>query len=205
MQPNELDSMDFPLVSIIIPNFNTARFVSSALKSCIEQTYTHWEAIIVDDASKDNSARIIADFASQDTRIKPIFLESNGGVANARNLALQAASGRFIAFLDADDVWEKHKLEYQVRFMLANDVALSYGDYYVIDEEDSILGDFIPEAHITFKNMLKTCQIGNSTAVYDANKCGKVKAGQIRQDYELWLSILRDFSAQKVCFAPPPA
>lgn len=189
------------LVSIIIPNFNNERYIAAALDSVLAQSYAHWEALIVDDGSKDSSQSIIAAYAHKDSRIKPTFFPRNQGVSAARNHALSQAKGRFIAFLDADDVWEAHKLEVQVRTMLEQDAALSYGGYRVIEASGAMLGGFLPCATITYNDMLKTCQIGNSTAMYDRDKVGTPQAGTIRHDYELWLSILRDHRAY---IAPPP-
>lgn len=189
------------LVSIIIPSFNTAAFLDYALCSVLNQSYPHWEAIVVDDASVDDSRDIIESYANRDKRFKPIYLQSNQGVSAARNLVLLAANGRFIAFLDSDDVWEKHKLELQVKTILEQDVALSYGAYRVISQDGVGLGDFIPKGSLDYEDMLKTCQIGNSTAMYDTYKVGKIQSGSIRHDYELWLSILRQHSS---CIAPPP-
>lgn len=189
------------LVSIIIPNFNNECYIAAALDSILAQSYAHWEALVVDDGSSDGSRAIIEAYASKDSRITPIFFTHNQGVSAARNYALSQAKGRFIAFLDADDVWEAHKLEVQVRTMLEQDAALSYGGYRVIDESGAVLGGFLPRATITYNDMLKTCQIGNSTAMYDRDKVGTPHAGTIRHDYELWLSILRDHRAY---IAPPP-
>lgn len=188
------------LVSIIIPNYNGARYIAATLDSCLAQSYPHWEALVIDDGSSDESQLIIESYARNDSRIVPTFFPRNQGVSYARNYALTQAKGRFIAFLDADDIWESHKLEVQVRTMLDKSIALSYGGYRVINECGVVLGDFLPRARITYNDMLKTCQIGNSTAMYDREKVGTPQAGTIRHDYELWLFILRKHCAY---IAPP--
>ncbi len=190
-----------PLVSVILPSFNTALFIDKALDSLLAQTYTNWEALVVDDASSDESVEIIKRYAKKDSRLKPHFFATNQGVSKVRNLAITNAQGRFIAFLDSDDVWESHKLEIQVRTMLERDIALSYSPYWTINEKGEILGAFTPKASLSYEDVLKTCDIGNSTAMYDTQKLGKIQSGTIRHDYELWLRILK---THKAFIAPPP-
>lgn len=105
------------LVSIITPAYNSSEYIREAIESVIAQTYKNWEMIIVDDASQDNTYEILNNYANKDKRIKPIFLEKNCGAAYARNRAIECAQGRYIAFLDSDDLWKKEKLEKQLIFM----------------------------------------------------------------------------------------
>lgn len=105
------------LVSIITPAYNSSEYIREAIESVIAQTYKNWEMIIVDDASQDNTYEILNNYANKDKRIKPIFLEKNCGAAYARNKAIECAQGRYIAFLDSDDLWKKEKLEKQLIFM----------------------------------------------------------------------------------------
>lgn len=189
-----------PLVSVIIPSYNTAGFVGYAIQSVISQSFQDFECLVVDDASNDGSAEIIEEFAKKDSRISSILLKENVGVSAARNIALEKARGRFIAFLDSDDVWDRDKLKIQIEFMLSKNIAFSHTPYLVIDEENKKLGSFLPKSAITYKDALKTCDIGNSTAVYDSHILGKICSGNIRHDYEIWLKILK----QHKSFAPPP-
>ncbi len=176
-------------VSIIMPSFNTRAFIALAIDSVLAQTYPYWELLIVDDGSSDGSAELIRTYC--DERIKLFALEQNRGPDFVRNLALQEARGRYIAFLDSDDFWERDKLEKQVAFMQSKQTVLSYSAYWVVDEDGHRLGQFSPRRSIDYQAMLETCEIGNSTAMYDSQILGKLTNGTLRHDYELWLKILK--------------
>src|SRR5690625_4737905 len=105
-----------PIVSIITPAYNAERFIGETIESVLEQTYTNWEMIIVDDASTDQTAKIVQDYMKKDARIRFIQLNKNEGSAVARNTAMREAKGQYLAFLDSDDLWFEHKLEKQLRF-----------------------------------------------------------------------------------------
>lgn len=105
------------LVSIIMPSYNTAKYISAAIESILNQTYENWELIIVDDCSTDNTDEILTEYAKKDSRIRYYKNEKNSGAAVARNRALRQAKGKWVAFLDSDDLWEKDKLEKQICFM----------------------------------------------------------------------------------------
>jgi glycosyltransferase involved in cell wall biosynthesis len=182
------------LVSIITPSYNSSRFIEQAIMSVLAQTYSHWEMLIVDDCSPDNSNAIIEKYRRQDNRIKLIKLSENSGPAVARNQAIEAAKGRYLAFLDADDLWLPEKLSTQVEVMQTTGCALSYSFYKKIDEADQDLGIIVKSPlQLTYRDMLKSNYIGCLTAMYDTQKIGKVYMPQIhkRQDYGLWLSILK--------------
>ena len=117
------------LVSIITPAYNAAAYIAETIESVIAQTYTNWEMLIVNDCSKDNTAEIIQNYAAKDKRIKLINLKQNSGAAVARNTAIQNAKGRYIAFLDSDDLWKKEKLQKQIQFMQQNGYAFIYSSY----------------------------------------------------------------------------
>lgn len=181
------------LVSIITPSYNSERFISQTIESVLAQTYQNWEMIIVDDVSLDNANKIIEEYVKKDSRIKLIKLEKNGGPAIARNKAIEVARGRYIAFLDADDIWYENKLEKQIEFMNEKKLALTYSSYDLIDEEENELGSFMTKDRVTYCDLLKTNSIGCLTAIYDIKKLGKVFMPNIikRQDYGLWLKILK--------------
>ena len=185
--------MQANLVSIITPSYNSEKFVSKTIVSVLSQTYKNWEMIIVDDCSPDNSSQIIEKYCKNDSRIKLIKLEQNSGPAVARNRAIEEAKGRYIAFLDADDLWLAEKLEQQLAFMQKNNTAFTYSGYKLVSEEDDDLGVFIPRKELTYEEILKTNDIGCLTAIYDAQKLGKIYMPNIlkRQDYGLWLKILK--------------
>lgn len=187
------------LVSIITPSYKSERFISQTIESVLAQTYQNWEMIIVDDMSPDNSNDIIEQYIQKDTRIKLIKLDKNSGPAVARNRAIKEAKGRYIAFLDADDLWHKDKLEKQIKFMNDNDLSFTYSSYDLIDEDNSNLGRFITKDEITYHSMLRTCSVGCLTAIYDTMKLDKVYMPDIlkRQDYGTWLKILKNIKSTK--------
>jgi teichuronic acid biosynthesis glycosyltransferase TuaG len=182
------------LVSIITPSYESERFISQTIDSVLAQTYQNWEMIIVDDVSPDNSNKTISEYIKKDSRIKLIKLEKNSGPAVARNKAIEEAKGRYIAFLDADDLWKPEKLEKQIKFMEEKKCALSYSAYETMSEEGVLQNKYIkPPLKISYKDLLKSNYIGCLTAIYDTQKVGKVFMPNIskRQDYGLWLKILR--------------
>lgn len=180
-------------VTIIMPSYDSEKFIIESVESVLAQTYSKWELIIVDDCSPDDSNRIITKYVDNDSRIKLIKLQKNSGPAVARNTAIEAASGRYIAFLDSDDVWLPNKLEKQIKFMQDNDLAFTYSSYKLVGEDNEDLGLFITKDKISYFDMLKTCSVGCLTAIYDTEKIGKQYMPLIlkRQDYGLWLKILK--------------
>ncbi len=192
------------LVSIITPSYKSAKFISQTIESVLAQTYKDWEMIIVDDLSPDNANEIVEEYIIKDNRIKLIKLEKNSGPAVARNRAIKEAKGRYMAFLDADDLWMPDKLEKQIQFMNDNNLSFTYSSYKLIDENNSDLGNFITKETITYRSMLKTCSVGCLTAIYDTEKLGKVFMPNIlkRQDYGTWLSILKNIESTKGILEP---
>lgn len=180
-------------VTIIMPSYDSEKFIIESIESVLAQTYSNWELIIVDDCSPDDSNKIITKYVDSDGRIKLIKLQKNSGPAVARNTAIEAASGRYIAFLDSDDVWLPNKLETQINFMHDNDLAFTYSSYRLVGEDNEHLGVFITKDKISYFDMLKTCSVGCLTAIYDTKKIGKQYMPLIlkRQDYGLWLKILK--------------
>lgn len=183
-----------PVVSIVTPVHNGAAFIRETIASVQAQTMGDWELLVVDDASEDGSAMIIDELAAQDSRIRVFRLESNGGAAVARNTAIEAARGRFIAFLDGDDLWLPHKLDRQLAFMRDNDAAFSYAAYERVDENGRYLSPVGVPARLRYRDLLKTCYVGCLTAMYDTKVFGKRYMPLIRrrQDYALWLELLRE-------------
>jgi len=182
-----------PTVSIITPAHNSAQFISETIQSVLNQSISDWEMIIVDDYSTDNSVEIIQAFVEQDSRIKLIQLSENSGAAVARNTAIEAAQGRYIAFLDSDDLWLPDKLEKQLAFMQAHNYPFTYAAYDKIDENGQVFGHIGVPDKVTYSDLLKTCSIGCLTAMYDTQYLGKVYMPLIRkrQDFGLWLKLLK--------------
>ncbi|AKX46869.1 glycosyl transferase [Thiopseudomonas alkaliphila] len=180
-------------ISIITPIYNCSAFLERTLQSVLAQTYIDWEIIMVDDCSPDNSGLIAQSYSEQDQRIKLITLSRNSGAATARNTAIKAATGRFIAFLDSDDLWHPQKLEKQINFMLESNYAFSYTAYEKINEEDEVFECVGAPHQLSYKQLLKTNEIGCLTAIYDTEHLGKVymPTETKREDYATWLSILK--------------
>jgi glycosyltransferase involved in cell wall biosynthesis len=182
------------LVSIITPSYNSKKYISETINSIINQTYTNWEMIIVDDCSSDNSVELVQLFVEKDPRISLIKLTENSGVAIARNRAIEAAQGRYIAFLDSDDLWLPNKLEKQLSFMQKNNYPFSYTAYDKIDESGRVFDHIGVPDSVCYSDLLKTCSIGCLTAMYDTEYFGNVDMPLIRkrQDLGLWLKLLKE-------------
>ncbi len=184
---------DSPLVSIIIPAFNAARFIRATLESVQAQTYTNWEALVVDDCSQDNTYEIVKELANIDNRIRCFQLTENSGPAIARNTAIATATGRYIAFLDSDDLWLPQKLDRQLLFMQAYDIAFSYTQYRRISESGDTCSKLIsvPD-QIQYWNLLKNTAVTTSTVVIDRKKTGLFEmVNKGYDDFILWLYLLK--------------
>lgn len=181
------------LVSIIMPSYNTGRFIKETIESVLAQSYSNWELIIVDDCSTDNTDDVVAEYLT-DKRICYIKNDVNSGAAVSRNRALREAKGRWIAFLDSDDLWAPDKLEKQIDFMCENGYAFSYTKYIEIDEENNLLGKTVSGPQkITKHKMYDYCWPGCLTVMYDAEKIGLIQIEDIKKnnDYAMWLKAIK--------------
>ena len=181
------------MISIIMPSYNASDFISDSINSVILQTYKDWELIIVDDCSEDNTVDIVKGFVSCDSRIKLILQSENAGAAVARNTALEICSGRYVAFLDSDDLWFPNKLQDQIDFMISTSSCFVFSAYEKIDESGNKTGVVGVPEKVVYEDLLKTCVIGCLTVIYDTEVLGKVEMPLIRkrQDFGLWLNILK--------------
>ena len=180
------------LVSIIMPSWNTGRFIGESIQSVLDQTYPNWELIIVDDCSTDNTDEVVASF--QDDRIRYLHNEHNSGAALTRNYALREARGAWIAFLDSDDLWAPEKLAHQIRFMEENGYSLSYTEYEKIDEASRPLGIHVSgPAEVDKRRMYRYDYIGQLTMMYSAKVFGLVQIKDIRKnnDYAIRLQLYK--------------
>ena len=184
------------LVSIITPMYNSEKFIDSTIQSVQSQTYQNWEMIIVDDASTDRSIEIVKKIMSNEPRLQLKQLADNLGPAHTRNNGIKLAKGRFLAFLDSDDLWHKDKLEKQIKFMQNNEYAFSFTGYEKIDESGEISGIVRPfKEQVSYHDLLKSNHIGCLTAMIDLKILGyKMYMPDIkkRQDQGLWLEILKE-------------
>ena len=182
------------LVSVITPAFNSGRFVTETINSVLSQTYQNWELIIVDDGSTDETVRIVKSFQEKDNRIKLFENESNKGSAFSRNLALRNAKGKWIAFLDSDDLWMSDKLEKQIKYMEENDYHFSYTNYSEINADGEKNGIIVTgPKKVTKTGMFNYCWLGCLTVMYDAEYVGVIQIADIKKnnDYAMWLKVCR--------------
>ena len=186
MSPNDL-------VSIITPAFNAARFVSDAIRSVHAQDYQSWEMLIVDDCSPDATADRIAEWTQRDSRVRLIRQKQNGGPAAARNAALAASTGRYVAFLDSDDAWLPKKLSRQIGFIRSTGAALSFTSYRRISADGTRTGRLIsPPKSLTYSQLLCNTAIATSSAVVDCSITGPLQMRKVYyDDFVLWLEVLR--------------
>lgn len=202
------------LVSIIMPSYNTGKFIAESIASVAAQTYTDWELIVVDDASTDNTDEVVqrviqgeqksechpersisgVEGSNSEERIRYLKNDRNRGAAYSRNRALREAKGKWIAFLDSDDLWAPEKLEKQIAFMTKNGYAFSYTRYEEIDENGKSTGTIVGgPKHITKTGMFNYCWPGCLTVMYDREVVGDIQIAEIQKnnDYAMWLKICR--------------
>jgi len=182
------------MVSIVTPSYNCSKYISQTIESVLNQSYKNWEMIIVDDCSTDNSIEIIERIIGDNSKIKLIKLGVNVGSAQARNAALKVANGRFIAFLDSDDIWYSDKLEKQVLFMLEKVAPISFTSYELIDENGVSKNHTIHSVEkLTQTDYLKNTIIGFSTSMIDTSIVGdsfRMRDIRLSEDASLWITLL---------------
>ena len=189
-----------PLVSIVVPVYNAQRFLTDAIRSVQEQTYSNWELILIDDCSTDKSVKLINQHIKHDQRISLIEMNENSGAALARNAGIKSAVGCYLAFLDADDIWVKMKLELQVDFMQTNNHIFTFTGYNFADEKCLPTGKQVHvPSRITYKQALRNHIISTPGVVIDLQKIDKdlIMMPNIRsgQDAATWWRILRHIEA----------
>lgn len=181
------------LVSIITPAYNAAAYIAETIESVLAQTYQNWEMLIVNDCSKDNTAEIVQSYAAKDKRIKIINLKQNSGVAVARNTAIQNAKGRYIAFLDSDDLWQKEKLKKQIEFMQQNGYVFTFTGYEHFKEtKENIQNKVQIPKSLNYQQALKGNKVGCLTVMLDRKQIPNIYfTTQKHEDYIIWLNILK--------------
>ena len=183
-----------PLVSVIMPCYNMEKYISETIQSVQRQTYPHWELLIVDDASNDRTPDIVQGFCEQDGRIHFIVKPKHSGIADTRNQCLAMAQGRYLAFLDSDDIWHPDKLQVQLEFMTKNGIGFSYSSYDCLDENGNPLKKTIKTVGILdYESYLRNTIIGCSTVMLDKSIVGEVFVPNFRtsEDAATWLNILK--------------
>ncbi|HEX7046978.1 MAG TPA: glycosyltransferase family 2 protein [Gammaproteobacteria bacterium] len=194
-----------PDVSVIMPAFNAQDHIRESILGVMAQTYRSLELIVTDDASTDSTADIVRELAGKDVRIRLIRNVTNRGVSLSRNRGIENARGRFLMFLDSDDLWEPEKLEVQVSFMLANECAVSYMDYSRFKDTDvnSAWRVAAPE-RISYEELLASNEIGMLTAAIDLHRVPRLPAFEVQghEDYLFWLDVLKVIAPRPALKAP---
>lgn len=189
-----IDNSSFGLVSIIMPTYNCGRFIAESIESVMAQSYQDWELIISDDCSTDNTVEVVRPYIDRDKRIHYICNEHNSGAALTRNAALRVARGRWIAFLDSDDLWHPEKLKRQLKFMSENGYDFSYTQYSECAENGILKPGYISGPnHISRYCMMAYCWPGCLTVMYNRDKVGLIQIADIKKnnDYAMWLKVCR--------------
>ncbi|MGY3568471.1 glycosyltransferase family 2 protein [Vibrio paucivorans] len=181
------------LVSIITPHFNNLSCLKETLESVARQTYTCYEHIVIDDCSSAVDYRELQSLVDSFPNTTLICLSVNSGAAIARNRGIQQARGRFIAFVDADDLWEPSKLAKQLEVMNADNLDLCYSSYLVVNSKGEALRFRQAPSQVSYHSLLKCNEVGCLTAIYDTKRLGKVYMPEIRkrQDLALWLKLMK--------------
>lgn len=183
-----------PLVSIIMPCYNAERYVAQSIESVLVQSYDNWELLITDDSSTDKSVEIVSKYCTKDDRINILVPDEHQGIARARNMSISRAKGRFMAFLDNDDLWKPEKLEKQINFMLEKEIGFSYTSYELIDQDGITKNKIIQtQGVVDYKKYLRNTIIGCGTVMIDRDIVGHfgMPINDTSDDMAAWLSILR--------------
>ena len=185
------------LISIIVPVYNVEKYILETLECVAAQTYPHWELLLVEDGSRDRTAEIIAQYVEEkgESRIRLIRQSSNQGAARARNRGLREAAGRYIAYLDADDLWVPEKLEKELRFLKEKNAAFVFTGYEFADEQGRGTGKVVrvPET-LTYRQALSNTTIFTTTVMFDTDKISKEQLEMPivkSEDTALWFQVLR--------------
>lgn len=186
------------IISVIVPVYNVDHFIVDTMESVRRQTYPYWELLLIDDGSSDGSARVIEEYAERtgDRRIRLVRQPSNQGAARARNRGLAEARGRYIAFLDADDLWMPEKLEHELAFLKEKSAAFVFTGYEFADEQGRGTGKVVRVPQLlNYRQALKNTTIFTTTVMFDTERIPKEQLEMPvmkSEDTALWWRILRN-------------
>ena len=185
--------MSQDLVSIITPAYRCAAVVGETIRSVLAQTHGDWEMLIAEDCSPDDTREVVRGWAERDPRIRLIALEKNGGPAAARNAALEQAKGRWLAFLDSDDVWLPEKLAKTIAFAKARNAAFAFTGFRRMSSDGAIVGRYIEApARLSYRQLLGNTAIATSTVLLDATRVGTIRMKKTYyDDFDCWLQVLK--------------
>lgn len=200
-----MSRIDEIAVSVIMPAYNAERFIEESIRSVMEQTFTDWELLVIDDGSKDATCAIVEKLAAEDERITLFKNEKNMGVAKTRNKGFDLSKGRYVALLDSDDLWHSDKLERQIALLLREKAELAYCSYAIVDSDgNKVKDDYIVPEQVSFEGLLRENAIGCSTVLLsrDIVLRYRFKTEFYHEDYVLWLDLLRDGHKAVGCSEP---
>ncbi len=192
------DSDEEELVSIIMPAYNSANYIVASIQSVIGQTYNNWELLFIDDCSTDNTIETVEQF--KDARIRVLKNQKNSGAAISRNYGLREAKGKWIAFLDSDDIWKPEKLETQIQYMTEKNIDFSFHDYRVISNGQPLSYVCIAPNKVNKRRMYNYCYFFTSTVMYNRGKIGLLQIADLKKnnDYAMWLKIIEKADAYRI-------
>lgn len=186
--------MQDDLISIVIPVYNAEKFIEETVESVVNQSYTEWELLLINDGSTDESGAVIEKLAKRYSRIKVFHLKGEGA-AKARNIGTENAKGRYLAFLDADDLWDKEKLRLELDFLREKNAAFVFTGYEFANQDGKGTGKIVRAPEILlYRQALKNTTIFTSTVMFDMSKTGKelLYMPQIKsEDTALWWRVIR--------------
>jgi len=179
------------LVSIIIPYFKKKFFFKETINSILNQSYKNYEVILIYDDIDKSEIKYVKYILKKIKRKKIIINKKNLGAGMSRNIGIKASKGKFIAFLDADDLWDKNKIKNQIDFMKKKKINFSYCGYQIISKSKKFIKKIIPPKKVTFQKLLYACDIGLSTVILKSNllKSNKFSSLKTKEDYLLWLAL----------------
>lgn len=195
MEINYSGQHERPMVSVIMPAYNSEEYIQQAIDSVIQQTFRNWELIVIDDQSKDSTRRIVEELAKADPRIHLYVNARNCGAAASRNRGLDLCRGNYVALLDSDDIWYANKLETQLALAERENADIVYCSYAIIDERNQkYCKDFIVPATTTLRDSLKRSVISCSTALLRKNvvECYRFPQEYYHEDLVMWLQLLKN-------------
>ncbi len=182
------------MISVILTYYRKRQFIKKCLQSIVSQTYKNYEVILVYDDDDKEDLKYIKKISKKIPKLKIIINRKNVGVAKSRNIALKNSKGKYIAFLDCDDYWEKNKLKEQIKFMITKKLLFTHTSYLIVDENEKKIGKLEAKKSLNYNDLLKSCDIGLSTVIFHRKilKTGNFPIIKTKEDYALWLSFARN-------------
>jgi teichuronic acid biosynthesis glycosyltransferase TuaG len=184
------------LISVIIPYFKKKEFIFNCINSILKQTYKNFEIIIVNDECSDDSRLILKEIANKDSRIRVINNKNNLGPGLSRNVGIKKSKGKFLAFIDADDEWDDNKLKSQVYFMVKKKLLFTHTSYFIINDQNKLIGKFSVKKFIKYEDLINSCDIGLSTIMVSSKIKKEMNFCSLKtkEDYVLWLKLSKKYT-----------